>query len=466
MALNIRKRLSNFLDPNKNSDKFYGSFLKHIGGHYTKYDTQADTYIEKGYLYNPDVYSIIQQQATKSASIPWSVKIIKDKTAKKKLDRLMVQCKGAMTPQQTIKKMQLQKKAFEEEELDFPLEKPNPLQSWSEFKALQKTFLKTTGNIYIYKPSPEDGMNANTPMGAYLLPSHLMGIVLKDSKNFQDDESPIHSYMLVEGNMYTEFNARDVIHIKYANPDYDQEGSHLYGLSPLRAALRNIQSSNEAIDNNNKTLKNSGAFGLLHSKGQTAMTADQAKELKGRLSEMDANPERLGKIAGVSMEVGFTRIALTTDELKPFDYLKFDQKTICNVLGWSDKLLNNDDGGKYDNVNQFRKQVITDNIMPDNSIIDSAIQEGFLRMFKGYENAILESVYDDLPEMQDDIAVLVSWLKECINIGIISRNEARELIRFVKSEDVNMDVITVASDIIPLSEALDTTMGLTAPPTV
>lgn len=447
----------------KSNNKLYESFLSAVGNAFTRYDINSKTYIDKGFLYNPDVYSVIQQQATKASSIHWTVKLIQDERAKKDLDRLKVQTKGVLTPQQMVKKRILEIKAFKEKELDFPLERPNALQTWSEFKALQKTFLKTTGNIYIYCKSPEDGANAGTPKSVYLLPSHLMKIVLKDNNSFNDEESPISGYMLIEGQSFIKFDEEEVIHIKYANPDYDIEGSHLYGLSPLRAALRNIQSSNEAIDNNIKTLKNGGAFGFIHGKG-TALNQEQASQIRNRLEEMDKSPDRLAKIAGISAEVGFTRISLTTDELKPFDYLKFDQKTICNVLGWSDKLLNNDDGAKYDNINQFRKQVITDNIIPDNIIIDQSIQDGIIRKFKGYENAILESNYDELPEMQEDINEMVKWLSVARADGAITLNEYREAIKFPKSEDPNMDVHTVASDIIPLSEAIMTDLTITNEP--
>ena len=462
MAVRPFKVIADYLDPaRKVTNKYYEAFLKTIGGSYTQYDERdRKAYIDKGYLYNPDVYAIVQQMATKQASIPWAVKMIKDKSAKTNLDRLMIQTKGIVTPQQTAKLKSLKTKAFQEKELDFPLDRPNPLQTWAEFKSLQKTFLKTTGNIFIYKVSLSEGMNAGKPKQLYILPSHLISIVLKHNADFNSDESPIDYYMLTEGSSFTKFEAENVIHIKYANPDYDEQGSHLYGLSPLKSALRNIQSSNEAIDNNNKTLSNSGAFGFLHSKGSTPLQPEQAMELKDRMKEMDADPSRLSKIAGVSAEIGFTRISLTTDELKPFDYLKFDQKTICNVLGWSDKLLNNDDGAKYDNVNVFRRQVITDNIMPDNAIIDEAMQNEFIRKFKGYENAVLESVYDDLPEMQQDIAEMVGWLKDLLDRGVINRDEFRDATNFEMLNTSEMKAYTVINDVIPLEEAILTDMNI------
>ena len=76
----------------------------------------------------------------------------------------------------------------------------------------------------------------------------------KDAKVLQD-ENPIEKYMLIEGNQYIEFPAENIIHVKYANPFFDFSGSHLYGLSPIKALLRNIESSNEALNQNVKTIK-------------------------------------------------------------------------------------------------------------------------------------------------------------------------------------------------------------------
>nr|WP_299488614.1 phage portal protein [uncultured Allomuricauda sp.] len=433
MLNGLRRGLASFISPDKDLNKYLQAFLQPIGGQWTQYDTDRRTYVEKGILHNPDVYSILKQQQDKAASIPWKVV-----------------------------------EGDDEIEKDFPLKRPNPLQTWPEVKALQKMFLRSMGEIILYTPSPEGGLNKGQPSALYVLPVHLMKIVLKDNIDLKDfDENPIKSWMLVEGNSFTEFEAENIIHIKYPNPDFDLQGSHLYGLSPLRPLLRNIQSSNTAIDNNNKTLLNSGAFGLIHGKGAT-MTQEQATALKARLKEMDSSPERLGKIAGVSAEIGFTRLALTTDELKPFEYLKFDQKQLCNALGWSDKLLNNDDGGKYDNVNQFRKQVITDNIMPDNRIIDEAYTNQFIRRFKGYENAELISVYDELPELQEDLTVLTERVVKSVDVGLISRAQGLKILGWedlIDEEDL-LKVRTVVNDVIPLEEALDEDFSRNDPKTV
>lgn len=347
---------------------FNQAFFQYWGGGYTTYDVNNKTYLDKGYNMNPDVYSCVNQMAIKTQSVPYSVKKIDDKDSYSKLRQLNEATKGLHSFIQSVKKLQLEKKAYSDKELPFPLESPNSTQTWSEVWALYKTYMKTIGNCYFYILSPEEGMNKGVPIQLYVLPAQSMQIVLKEQANMLGVENPIDHYILIEGNKMIKFDSSCIIHIKYANPNFDLNGEHLYGMSPLRSALRNINSQNSAIDLNIKTLQNGGAFGFIHAKnGGTPLTSEQAQSLKERLIEMDASPERLSRIAGSSAEVGFTRISLTTDELKPFEYLSWDRKSICNVLNWPDELINNDGKAKLGNTDtvEARKQAITDNILPD-----------------------------------------------------------------------------------------------------
>jgi len=453
----MRRSIAQAISPDTRN-KFNEAFLFNTGAGFTNYSTENQTYIDKGYNINPIVYSVINQQAVKTASIPFQIKKIKDKESFRKLSGLRLATKSDMSVQQRVKDILLQTKAFEDEDIRLPLEAPNASQSWNEFFALYKTFLKLTGNVYIYMLSPLDGPNKGRPIQVYILPSHLIQIIVKAKADLLGVDSPVKGYILTYGRQYLQFEAENVIHIKYSNPNYDESGSHLYGMSPLQSALRNIQSSNVGLDLNIKTLKSGGAFGFIHGKSQ-AINETQAKEIKSRLLEMNTSPDDLSKIAGISAEIGFTRLSLTSDELKPFDYLKFDQKQICNVLGWSDKLLNNDDSSKFDNINQERKRVITDNIQPDLKILEQALNRFFLPRFKGYENSVIEFDVTELPEMQTDIGEMVKWLNLALDRGVITRNEYRVAISYIKSDDALMDVFTVQNDVIPLAEAMDNTFN-------
>ena len=430
------------------------AFFEYIGETGTGYDTNAKSYIDHGYNVNSIVYSIVNQQARKSAKVPFYIKKVDDE---QKAKQFLVEIKkeNIGQPQVKLNAKALEKKAFSEvETMDMPIEKPNIFQSWGEFISLYKTFLKLTGNVYIYMMAPENGVNAGAPMAFYLLPSHLIDIVLKPGANLLIDDSPIDYYRLIEGAVYQDFPAESVVHIKYSNPNFDINGSHLYGQSPLKSALKNIESANEALTQNIKTLKNSGAFGFIHGK-QQPLNPDQAQELKDRLREMDNSPERLSNIAGVSAEVGFTRLTLTTDELQPFAYLSYDEKQLCNVLGWSDKLLNNDAGAKYSNIQESRKQVVTDDIMPDLGLLEQAFNDVILPKYTKYANTMLYFDVSTLPEMQLDMASLTSWLTRALKDGVINRNEYREALNYPILDEDEMDVYTVSGKLNPLERALE-----------
>jgi len=422
------------------------------------YEHTATNYVSHGYNHNPIVYSVVSQMANKTASIPFYIKKVEDKIAYQKWLNLRSVTKHDYTFEQKLRSVKLEIKAFQQD-LPFPLEKPNPFQTWTEFHALYKTYLKLTGNVFLYKYSPSMGTSAGVPKYLFILPTHLVDIVTRTyDKDFSMlDVGLVQEYLLRFENSYSRFTKSEIIHIKYPNPNFSLEGAHLYGVAPLRSALRNIESSNLAIDLNIKTLKSGGAFGFIHAK-KNPLNHDQAKEIKERLLEMEASPEKLSKLAGISTEVGFTRISLTTDELKPFDYLKFDTKQICNVLAWSDKLLNNDDGAKYDNVLQFRKWVVTDNIMPDLDLLADALNREFLPFFPAYKGTAI--VYDstELPEMQTDTKQLADWLNNALDRGVITRNEYREAVKFSKVDDENMNKFSVQNDILTLNEAFDNSL--------
>ena len=459
----LQNRFTSLLTPIP-VNQFNRAFYSWVGGNGTSYDVNGKTYIEQGYNNNADVYAIVNQIAKKASSVPFFIRKTENES---KARQLMMEVKQDQTQafaQFVMRKKQLEKKAFETVEgndsyLPPPFPRPNPHQSWTEFFELSETFLKLTGNLYWYMPPILMGADAGEPFAIYCLPSHLMEIVLKRNADLLIDSNPVDYYMLIQSGKYTEFDARDVVHITYSNPNFDFNGSHLYGQSPLRSALDEIATANEGNKQNVKTMKNAGSYGFIHGK-QIPLQVDQAKELKDRLHEMDNDPGRLGRIAGISTDIGFTRLSLTTDELKPFDFLTYSQKQLCNVLGWSDKLLNNDQGAKYDNVNEFRKQVITDTIAPDLGLMEEAWNTEILPRFKAYKNTIAYFDFSLLPEMQVDQKIMVEWLTVALADGVINRNEYREALSLEGVEGDEFNHFTVQMGLLPLKDAIDTPMDI------
>jgi hypothetical protein len=440
-----------FKNPAANQKNLFNeSIYKMVGGYTSTYNADLETLITKGYGENPDVNAIVNQQASKTTAVPYCIKKIDDAQAYKKLK----QFPNNPTFQQKLSINKLKKKAFEtDSEMPMPIERPNPNQKWNDIFFLYKVYLKVCGNVYLYKQTVSEGMNAGKPLQLYILPSHWMQIVLKPNASLMSLENPIDYYIMQQGNSLVRFEADSIIHIKRSNPFYNNSGSHLYGFSELMAAIRNINSSNNAIDNNTKTMLNSGVYGFIHAgDGATPLTAEQGQSLKDRLVDMDNDTTRLSNIAGASAKLGFTRISLTTDELKPFDYLSYDRRTLANCLNWNVDLLNEERGvsGGFgvDTMIEARKRVVVDNIKPDLDLLAEYLNPEFIQKFKGYENTEIDWDISELPEMQTDMKVMSEW----INAVPLTLNERREVFNYEEIDDDMMNEVYIPNNLVNLND--------------
>ena len=443
-----------FKKNNQNNNKYNKTFFWGLNGLTNNDDTNLPKYIDDGYNVNSDVFSIVNQMSTKLISIPYYIKDVKDNTSKNKLNNLLKAANYKLSFSQKVKASILENKALTEQDYDMPFDRPNPNQDWNEFFKLSHTFLTLTGNVYWYKLMPKEGMNAGAPIQVYCLPSHLMTIKLKKNSDSLGLEDPIDYFEMDNYNYLTKFQREEVVHISLDNPNYGLNGEQLYGQSKLRAVWKNVLASNKGLDLNIEMLKNAGVFGFIHAKGNN-FNEGQGKAIKDRILEAKNSSEDLSNIMGASVDMGFTRISLTPDELKIFDHLKYNQKSICNALGWSDALLNNDDGGKYDKQTSELKRVLTNTIIPDSKILEKAFNEGILSQIKEYKGKVLLFDYKDLPELQSDLKELTEWTSKLVDKGSMNRYDQQLTLGITVSEDPNMKLYTVNEDVLTLEQAIN-----------
>ena len=432
-----------------------------IGNKFTTYDAKGSTYVNNGYNENSTVYSVVSQASTKLASVPNYLKKEKDKPSKLKHQRL-INLKGQLSTNDFAQKRILESKAYDQQEINEPLEKPNFYQSWGEFYSLWHTFMLLNGNAYIYLVAPEDGMNKGQPMQVFLLPSQYVQIVLKSAYTQEDSlnianavESPIDYYILTIGNSYVQFKANKVIHTKFPNPNFDTSGSHLYGQAPLRAGLGDLKVSNDTNKQNIKTMQNGGNFGFIHGTDPNrALTPEQAQSLKERLVEMSLDMTAMNRYSGTSLPVGFTKLSIDTKDLLPFEYLSHSAGEICNVFSWPAELLAVNGQAKYDNMDVAWKMAISNRIQPDLRILQEALNDHYYPRFKGYEGVTKIFDTSELPEMQADMEKLTQWLKEAFDRGVISPDEYRSALRYPEVGDDLMQTRFIKQGYIPLSDVL------------
>ena len=315
------------------------------------------------------------------------------------------------------------------------------MQTWKELFALYRIFMETDGNAYFYTVKAENGNNAGRIKQVYILPSNLVDIVLKKDIDTIIDDNPIDFYTLSEGDKRIKFPQESIIHIKYANPNYDMSGSHLYGLSPLRAALKNIMSSDEALSHNVKNMKNGGVFGFFFADDKdTPLTAEQALSFKEKLIDMNSDPSNLARIAGASFKMGFQRLSLNADELKVIENLNFDRKVFANLLGWSDILLNSGESSTYNNIQQEKRRVLMGKVQAGLLLLQDAFNTRLVPFLEGCDSScVLEWDISEMPEMQENMDKMIEWMQK----AYLTPNEIRQAVKYETLEIDGMDTVWV-----------------------
>lgn len=423
------------------TNSYNQAFFQYINGQKISFDYKRRSYLD-AYLNNPDINAIINQIADKSNEVPYYIKKVADQKSYHKRERIMQSTKGNLSIQQLAQKKLFETKAFESEEIDLKLKRPNPLHTWKELFALYRIFMETDGNAYFYTVKAENGNNAGKIKQVYILPSNLVDIVLKKDSDTIVDDNPIDFYMLSEGDQRIKFPQEEIIHIKYANPNYDMSGSHLYGLSPLRAALKNIMSSDSALEHNVKNMKNGGVFGFYYSDDvNTPLKSEDVFAFKEKLIDMNDDPGNLSRIAGTAIKLGFTKLSVDADQLKAIENLNFDRKVFANLLGWSDILLNSGDSSTYNNIQQEKRRVLTGKVQAGLLLLQEAFNSKLVPFLDGCDSScVWEWDISEMPEMQEDIEKMIKWMKE----AYLTPNEIRQAVKYETLDIEGMDSVWVA----------------------
>ena len=232
---------------NESYNRFIYNFL---GNNTISNNEYSDDYIDKGYGYNPTIYSLIQLIAKSAVTVPYKIFKKVDNTNMKEYKSLTA---NGLNEDSVFKAKLMRKHIFEEVEhsaLGKLLERPNPAQSWSVFLEEMIGFGKLTGNRYVYGISPENGENKGIYYQLYNLPAHL--IEIKSEGIFK----PVSKYTMMYQDSKYDLTAEEVLHIADFNPDYTGDGSHLYGQSPIQAGMRVLTTANEAVEKAFNLIKN------------------------------------------------------------------------------------------------------------------------------------------------------------------------------------------------------------------
>jgi HK97 family phage portal protein len=324
------------------------------------------------------------------------------------------------------------------------LDRPNPLQSYSEFFNSLYSYLLLSGNSYILKVGPEN----QPPQELHLLRPDR--IVIKGGNKYIPER---YDYMIngrVEESypVDQENGSSEIKHIKLWNPLDDY-----YGCSPIGAAAVEIDQHNLASKHNVNLLNNgarpSGAVVFKPKDDQgfsVNLTESQRQQLLTDLNNRFSGTSNAGRPLLLEGDFDWKEMGLSPKDMDFINLKHMSATDIALCFGVPSQLVGVPDSQTYSNVAEARLALYEETIIPYLRKVASDLNEWLVPMFG--ENIDFEFNIDDIPALSERRRLIYANVTNAVAQGIITRNEARERLGLSPVEGGNE--LYISANLFPL----------------
>lgn len=386
--------------------------------------------MKEGFGSNSTVYSIIKHISDKFATLPFYLYEIKDK---KEFERY--KCLSQGIGSSLIERERSRHKSLREVDKHPFIEAFDKLGF--EGKAQLCGFRDMTGEAFLWKVK---GLNG-APIEYRILPSQHMNIV--PDRNLFD--RPLR-YELNYGKL-TPFELEEIAHWKHWNPFVDSSGTHLHGLSPLRAGYIDLMTSKAGKLAAYNDFKNNGVRGAIIRNEDIPWDEQQRDDVNAYLDERFNGSENRGKIRAINIKADWIQMGLSASEMETMKALQLTKEDICNLYSFPFRMLAGVEG-TMNNVQTSGKQFITNCVYPRAVSFRDFVNKHLLPDF-GNTGLFYDVDISALPELQGDM----EQLAKIINTLPLTLNEIREVMNYDVLTDPNMDKVYIATGKTPLDIA-------------
>ena len=403
------------------------------GNQVVHYQSNNATYIDKGYTYNPHIYTVIGWIARNIAQVPFYPCIVKDQKEYSKYIRLK-----EMGTDRMVDALVQRSKALERVDTgNFAnlFISPNDDQTWDEFSFEWSGFEELTGASYIYGQTPA-GYDEDLFAQLFIPPSQLMQIITGGWME------PIKGYKLMYSRTQGQYIGKEkILMTKNWNPRHDMmTGKSLYGMSPLDPLLRTLKRSNESVDGSLALLVNGNPGGVLSNDSERALTSPERKEAQKDFDSRFGGGVNLNRILLASTKVSWQQIGLSSVDLELLESDKIDFGTMCRAYGL-DEIIFNPDKSSYNNKITAQKAAWQDTLIPKLNRRKSALTKWLCPGWSKEDNQEYVIDYDisAIPCLQADLKLQVERLEKEFAMGMHSPNDLRIAQGLDIKPDENMD---------------------------
>ncbi|MGY3860223.1 phage portal protein [Aeromonas lacus] len=307
--------------------------------------------------------------------------------------------------------------------LDVLTRYPNDYQTMQEFLEMVVTHLCLDGNFYAFIVRAEDKADSNIiSLIPVEVPNAVSPVLVQGKLIYRITPNP---NILTDGRQ--EYTADEILHIKLPN------GRLLKGESIISRARSSIDTalSQEAYASvQSKT--GCATVGFFNLKPEDSNIEPEAfDELADTLGELTKGPSTAGSVPLLPGPVEFQSISLSAKDAQFLESRQFQRSEICGMFRVPENFLNGNASLKYNNVEQTMLSFYTETISPYITRIQSAINR-HLSMYG------IEFSLDESELKRGDSSTMYKNAMEAYGAGLITLNEARDIIGFTGADDYDI----------------------------
>ena len=383
------------------------------------YNNDQNTFIEKGYAFNPHVYTVINFIARNKSQAKFFLSEVKDK--KQLYEYISFKNEGNMMRANNYRRKALE--VVEDGMFANMFKRPNKDQGWSEYMFSKSGYHELMGNSYVYGQSP-DGFELMSQL--FVAPSPLIEIV---SGGWME---PIKEYKVNFGyDMFSNIPAEKMLHQKMWNPISDRmnRGESMYGLSPLRAMLRTMKRSNESVDASLAYLVNGAPAGVMSNDSERSMTDEDRIKAQEIFNKEFGGGSNVNKVLQSSSKVSWQQIGLSPVDLELLESDKVDLGTFCRGYG-IDVIIFDPDKAAYNNKLTAEKAAWQNTIIPKLNEERDGLNNWLVPAWSEYDNKNYHVDFDasHIACLQADLKELATRIYQGVELGIYSPHQAAVLL--------------------------------------
>ena len=326
------------------------------------------------------------------------------------------------------------------------LNRPNPLQSYSEFFNSLFGYVLLSGNAYILKLGAENG----SPQELHQLrPDRIVikggGKPIPERYEYIMNGRVHQTYEIDQENGFS-----DLKHIKLWNPLDDY-----YGLSPMSAAAVEVDQFNMASKHNVNLLGNgarpSGAVIFKPQDDQgfpVNLTESQRQQLLTDLNNRFSGTNNAGRPLLLEGDFDWREMGLSPKDMDFLNLKHMSATDIAMCFGVPSQLVGVPDAQTYANVAEARLALYEETIIPHLRKLASDLNEWLVPMFD--ERLRLEFDIDAIPALSERRRKIYENVTSAVREGIMTRNEAREIIGLQPVDGA--DDLYISATLFPLTD--------------